>query len=246
MSIPAPALHRLVLVELRKSADTRAGRWLLGTLAAVAIAGVVLLLIFGKAGDQDFGGFVFTAQLPLGLLLPVLGILSMTSEWSQRTALATFSLVPIRSRVLTAKLLGLVALALTLVAASVLTAAIATLIASAGDGGHWGSVLNVIGRVMLFECLAVLIGAGFGLALLNAPSALVGFFILPSLLTALVSLSAALREPVKWLDLVTNTTHLLGDDLTSGIWGKMAVSVAVWGVLPLAVGALRVQRRDVQ
>lgn len=92
MSVPAPALRRLVLVELRKSADTRAGRWLLGTLAAIAIAGVVLLLIFGKAGDQDFGGFVFTAQLPLGLLLPVLGILSMTSEWSQRTALATFAL----------------------------------------------------------------------------------------------------------------------------------------------------------
>lgn len=147
---------------------------------------------------------------------------------------------------MTAKLLGLAALALTLVAASVLTAAIATLIASAGGGGHWGPVLTIIGRVALFECLAVLIGAGFGLALLNAPSALVAFFILPSLLTALVSLSAALREPVKWLDLVTNTTHLLGDDLTSGVWGKMAVSVAVWGALPLAVGALRVQCRDVQ
>jgi ABC-2 type transport system permease protein len=241
----APTLSRLVLVELRKSTDTRAGRWLIGSLAAVAIAGVVLVLVFAKASDQEFGDFLFTAQLPVGLLLPVLGILSMTSEWSQRTALATFALVPVRTRVLTAKLLGLISLALALVAASVLTAVIATAIASANGGGHWGSVAEIIARVMLFQCLAVLTGAGFGLALLNAPGALVAFFLLPSVLSAVVSLISVLQNPATWLDLVTNTTHLLGDDLSAGVWGRMAVSVAVWGVLPLVVGGWRVVRRDV-
>ncbi len=245
MIVAAPTLRRLVRVELRKSADTRAGRWLLGVLAVVAIAGVVLVLIFAKTGDKDFGDFVFTAQLPMGLLLPVLGILAMTSEWSQRSALTTFALVPNRSRVLVAKLLGLVALALALVAASLATAAVATLIGSADGGSHWGGVLAIIGRAGLFECLAVLVGAAFGLALLNAPSALVAFFLLPSVLTALVSLIEPLREPVTWLDLVTNITNLLGNDLTPGVWGRLAVSVAVWGVLPLAVGAARVQRREI-
>jgi ABC-2 type transport system permease protein len=245
MSQPAPTLRQLVLVELRKSIDTRAGRWLLGLLALVSIGGVILLLCLADSSDQDFAGFLYTAQLPMGLLLPVLGILAMTSEWSQRTALTTFALVPNRTRVLTAKLLGLAALALSLVMASVVTAAIATAIASAGGGGAWNAVASTIGRSMLFEVLVVLVGAGFGLALLNAPSALVAFFLLPSVLTALVSLIGSLRRPVTWLDLVTNTTHLLGDELTTGIWAKMAVSIAVWGVVPLTVGAIRVQRRDV-
>jgi ABC-2 type transport system permease protein len=240
-----PALRRLVLVELRKTTDTRSGRWLLGALIVVSVGGVVLLLAFGQADNQGFDDFLYTAQLPMGLLLPVLGILTMTSEWSQRTALTTFALVPQRRRVLNAKLLGLLSLALTLVAASVGTAAIATIIAGAGGGGHWGNVALIIGRAALFECLAVFVGAAFGLALLNAPGALVAFFLLPSVLTALVSLIKPLKDPVTWLDLVTNTTHLLGDDLTAGIWGRIVVSIVVWGVIPLAVGTLRVQHRDI-
>jgi ABC-2 type transport system permease protein len=245
MTIAAPTLRRLVLVELRKSSDTRAGRWLLGVLIVTSIATVVLVLIFGKTGDTDFVDFAFAAQLPMGLLLPVLGILAMTSEWSQRSALTTFALVPNRSRVLVAKLLGLISLALVVVAVSLATSAVATVIGSASGDSHWGGVLAVVGRVALFDCLAVLIGAAFGLALLNAPSALVAFFLLPSVLTALVSLIAPLRGPVHWLNLVVNLTSLLGDDLTTGAWGRIAVSVAVWGIVPLAVGATRVQRREI-
>jgi ABC-2 type transport system permease protein len=245
MSASRPRLRRLVLVELRKSTDTRAGRWLLGLIAVVATAAVVLALVLSDAKDQTFGDFVFAAQLPMALLLPVLGILSMTSEWSQRTALTTFALVPDRPRVLVAKLAGLASLASLLVAASVLAASIATLIAMLGDGGHWGSVPEVIARVVLFECLVVFAGAGFGLALLNPPAAIVGFFILPTLLTALVSISSALKKPVNWLDFVGNTTHLLGDDLTGVIWGKIVVSVAVWGVLPFLIGSLRIRRADI-
>jgi ABC-2 type transport system permease protein len=240
-----PTLRLLVLVELRKSSDTRAGRWLIAVIAFVAIAGVVLLLAFGKAGNKNFDDFAYTAQLPMGLLLPVLGSLAMTGEWSQRSALTTFALVPNRARVLLAKLLGLLSLALVLVVASLVAAALATLIGSAGGGSHWGGVLAIIARCGLFECLAVLIGAAFGLALLNAPAAIVAFFLLPTLLTGLVSLIAALRGPVMWLNLVANISHLLGDDLTAGVWGRMAVSVAVWGVLPLAFGVARVQRREI-
>ena len=56
------------------------------------------------------------------LLLPIVGILLVTSEWSQRTAQVTFTLVPRRGRVLAAKVsasvvLALVAFALALVLA---------------------------------------------------------------------------------------------------------------------------------
>ena len=136
---------------------------MLALLALVSIGGVILVLCTGEAKDQDFSSFLYIAQLPMGLLLPVLGILAMTSEWSQRTALTTFALVPNRNRVLTAKLLGLTALALSLVAASVVAAAIAAVIASAGGAHGWDLVANTIARSMLFEVLVVLVGAGFGL-----------------------------------------------------------------------------------
>ena len=42
----------------------------------------------------------------MNILLPVLGIMSVTSEWSQRTAMVTFTLEPSRSRFLAAKFVG--------------------------------------------------------------------------------------------------------------------------------------------
>jgi hypothetical protein len=61
---------------------------------------------------------------PIGILLPILGILSVTSEWSQRTTLLTFALVPRRERVTAAKalaacLLGALGLVVCLAAAAV-------------------------------------------------------------------------------------------------------------------------------
>ena len=49
--------------------------------------------------------FRSTAEI-MSLILPVLGILLVTSEWSQRTGLTTFALVPQRERVIVAKLIG--------------------------------------------------------------------------------------------------------------------------------------------
>lgn len=50
--------------------------------------------------------------MPLSIVLPVIAALSLTSEWTQRTGLTTFSLVPHRRQIVLAK-----ALALALVAA---------------------------------------------------------------------------------------------------------------------------------
>jgi ABC-2 type transport system permease protein len=239
-----PTQWRLVLVELRKTIDTRAGRWLLGLIAVVALGTVVIFLFVGNLDDARFSDFLYASQVPVIFLLPVLGILTMTGEWSQRTALTTFALVPHRGRVLTAKLLGLLLLALTLVVLSILTALVITLIAQTG-GASWGPLIGPIGRVALFGCLTVFVGAAFGLVFLNTPVALVSFFILPSLITALVSLFAALRGPAMWIDVNANLTHLLGDGLTGTIWARIAVSTLIWGVVLYVIGSVRVQRRDI-
>jgi ABC-2 type transport system permease protein len=99
-----PGLGRLTRVELRKMIDTRAGFWLLLTVAALTVLAVFLLILVGDASDHDLRDMLSVAVAPSSVLLPVVGILLVSSEWSQRTALITFTLVPQRPRVLGAKL----------------------------------------------------------------------------------------------------------------------------------------------
>ena len=58
------------------------------------------------AGRGDHPGDVPTAiGMPLSVVLPMIAILSITSEYSQRTGLTTYTLVPRRGRVIIAKVL---------------------------------------------------------------------------------------------------------------------------------------------
>ncbi|MFD0473812.1 hypothetical protein ACFQ0B_40345 [Nonomuraea thailandensis] len=65
-----------------------------GVLAAVALALVAGRGLF--AGPADLYTLANTAAIAMGVLLPVLGILTVTGEWSHRTALTTFTLEPRR------------------------------------------------------------------------------------------------------------------------------------------------------
>src|SRR6476646_4963523 len=92
---PGIPFSRLYKVELRKSIDTRAGRWLVGiTIGAALIAEGIFLAVAATHNDVTaaYGDFVAAAAFVSSILLPVLGIMLVTSEWSQRTAMTTFSL----------------------------------------------------------------------------------------------------------------------------------------------------------
>ena len=97
-AITAPPMRRLTTVELRKMTDTRAGFWLLLLVVLSALAVVTLILAVGKADDQTFDSMFGACVGIVSVLLPIVGLLVVTSEWSQRTALTTFTLVPERER----------------------------------------------------------------------------------------------------------------------------------------------------
>ncbi|KAB1949724.1 ABC transporter permease [Micromonospora sp. ALFpr18c] len=241
-----PSLVRLTVVELRKLVDTRAGRWLLITIGLIAAAIVTLQLIYAKDADQTFVNFFTPSLLPVGVLLPVLGILSITSEWSQRTALTTYALVPRRERVVAAKLIAVVLTALASVLASLAIAAAGTLVAGAtGGAGTWRVEAALIGNAVIFQVANVLMGAAFGLLLLNPPLAIVGYLLLPTLWSVLSELVRPLRGPAGWLDTSRTMEPLFTDHLTGGQWGRLAVSLLVWLVLPMAAGLVRTLRREV-
>ncbi|MET7706997.1 ABC transporter permease [Micromonospora sp. NPDC005413] len=242
-----PSLLRLTVVELRKLVDTRAGRWLLITIGLVAAAIVTIQLIYAKDAEQTFVNFFTPSLLPVGVLLPVLGILSITSEWSQRTALTTYALVPRRERVVTAKLIAVVLTSLASVLASLAVAAVGTLVASASGGaGTWQIDASLILNAGILQVTSVLMGAAFGLLLLNPPLAIVGYLLLPTLWGVLGELVRPLNGPARWLDTSRTMEPLFSSDTITGEqWGRMAVSLLVWMVLPLAVGLVRTLRREV-
>ena len=95
---------RLVRAEWRKATGTRAARWLLAAVALTTIGGLVIPLLFPRDVTQTRASYLAWAGLGLTRLLPIVLMLAMTAEWSQRTAMTTFTQEPRRGRVLAAKI----------------------------------------------------------------------------------------------------------------------------------------------
>jgi ABC-2 type transport system permease protein len=239
-------ITRLTTVELRKLADTRAGLWLLIVIGLATVATSVILLVWGNEEDQRFAAFFGFGLAPSAALLPVLGILSMTAEWSQRTALTTFTLTPARGRVIAAKLFAGVLIG---VASTVVTAAwsaMANVLAHAlGGNGHWHIAASLLWQGAIMEVLYVLMGLGFGALLLNSPFAIVTFFALPTLWSVLGAQIKVLHRAAAWLDLDSTTGPLTSPHMAAGEYGRLGVSAALWVVVPLLIGSIRVMRREV-
>jgi hypothetical protein len=246
-----PSLLRLTGVELRKLTDTRSGFWLLVVIALLS-AGIVAVVVFVSPDtDQRFDNLFALAQFPVGILLPILGILLVTSEFSQRTALTTFALVPRRHRVVVAKLAAGTLAALAAVVVSLVTTAAGTLLATL-DGGTpdaWSASLPAVLGSAVFQIVSVLMGIAFGLLVQNTPLAIVLSLVLPIAWSTLGELVARLRTAAGWLDTGLTTAPLVepptAGELTAGQWARLAVSVLVWVGIPLVAGLVRTVRREV-
>src|SRR6188768_2573279 len=171
---PPVPFARLVKVELRKTYDTRAGVWLLGITAFLAAAVMVVALIVVLVQDEPIklNDFVGIANFISGFLLPVLGIMLVTSEWSQRTAMVTFTLEAHRGRIVAAKLAAGLLLALIVSATATVSAFIVNGIYSVAHGGgdwHFG-FLELLG-FLLTQVIAMLTGFAFATLLLNTAAA---------------------------------------------------------------------------
>jgi ABC-2 type transport system permease protein len=246
---PAPSLSRLFAIELRRTIDTRAGFWLLVSSALAAIGVAAITLAAHNHQHPTFGLF-FERTIGTGsIALPVLGILAITSEWSQRTAITTFALVPRRERVIAAKLLAGVALALAFVAVCLLTALAATaLVPVLTDGdARWDIAASGVAAAVTFTVMWMLAGAALGLLVMSSAPAIVLSFLIP---TGIVGLSTALpdaHEVLDWIDLgttsgVLNAAH---PAISAQDWAHLAAGVALWVLIPLALGFVRLHRREV-
>jgi ABC-2 type transport system permease protein len=239
-----PGLARLSRVELRKATDTRAGRWLLAVIALTAVLTAAIAALAGHHSERTLRHILSDTASLTALLLPVLGVLLVTSEWSQRTALTTFTLVPRRRRVIAAKLAAgiILGLAAAIVCAAVAAAGTALAAHPAARSAEWHAADAAIGYSLLFQVLSVLLGVGFGLLFLNTPVAIVVYFALPTGWGILTSSVHALHSTGNWLDTATAWDNLTNATMTSTTWAQVATATAVWVLLLLVAGTARVQR----
>ncbi|WP_022925359.1 hypothetical protein [Serinicoccus marinus] len=247
---PGLSFARLFQAELRKTVDTRAGRWLLVVIVALTVLAMGLVMWFGRESGAAYATLLATAVTPQAVLLPVLGILTAASEWSQRTALVTFTQEPRRMRVMAAKALAAVALGLVVVAITFVLAALAHVISASIAGGDID--LGVPGHVYLgavmLQVIYVLMGVGFGALFLNVPLAIAGFFVLPVIMNLLAATVTWISERAAWIDQTIAQMPFMAVDAapTGEQWAQLGVTSIWWVLIPLAVGLWRVARREVK
>jgi hypothetical protein len=238
-----PGLGRLVAVELRKMVDTRAGFWLQVAMVAITVVAVAVRAVVGDAADHTFVSILNVGLQPAAILLPVVGILLVTSEWSQRTGLITFALVPVRSRVLGAKLIASLVLAVAMLAMDLGVVAAGVLAASPGVDGTWSDLAPMVGQAAVYLTTGMVTGVAFGAILLASAPAIVANFALPTAWAAVASLSV-FAGVAPWLDTVRAIGPMSEEVFSATQWAHAGTALALWMVLPLVIGIWRITRRE--
>jgi ABC-type transport system involved in multi-copper enzyme maturation permease subunit len=252
---PKPPFARLVAVELRKMYDTRAGLWLLISTGLLTAAVMVIQLLVIVTQDLTVGyhGFLIAMNTPMGIMLPVLGVMSVTSEWGQRTAMVTFTQTPSRSRVIGAKLASVALLAVVAVVLGLALAAVGNLL----YGGLTGNPVSweVGGGAQIFyffllHLLGLVTGFALGMLLLNTPAAIVIYFVysfvLPTIFGIAYELIGWFHDLRPWVDFAFAQQPLVEGGVSGDEWAHLVVSGLFWLALPFVVGLWRVLRAEVK
>ena len=239
-----PALGRLVGVALRKMLDTRAGFWMQIATVALTMLVVTARSVTGEAADHTFAAVLDVGIKPAAVLLPIAGILLVTSEWSQRTGMITFALVPVRSRVLGAKLIASLVLAGGMLAMAVGVVAAGVLVASPDVDGTWSGVAPLIGQSAVYLTAGMITGVAFGAILLASAPAIVVLFALPMAWMAVVSLSF-FADVAPWVSTARALSPMQEEVMSATQWAHVGTALTLWMLLPLLIGAWRFTRREV-
>jgi len=245
-----PGYARLIRIELRKMYDTRAGFWLLVTAVLLAGLAAALTILTGSDTGRNFSNAMDNSTQAINFLVPVVGILLVTSEWSQRTAQVTFTLVPRRERVLVAKVGAAVLLAL---AAFVVTIALSAVFTAIGGKesidtgqGAWEIGGDVLLQIALFNVISMLIGVGLGAAILLSAPAIVAAFVLPVGVSLICELISSLDDVANWIGQGEALSPLSDHALSGTEWGRVVTATLLWAALPLAVGLWRFVKSEVR
>jgi ABC-2 type transport system permease protein len=253
-------MSALVRAELRKLFTTRLWLWML--LTAIALTALFASLGIAFADDPDntsppldtpegqrnILGSASTAALIIGIL----GVIAMTSEYRHQTVTPTFLATPRRGRVVAAKMITyalvgvLYSAACTAVALAVALPWLAAkdIDVSLGSNGIPQTLLGVGAEVAIYAVL----GVGLGALLKNQIAAVVGLLVYSLIVGPILSAIGAIRDYTKYLPdqagtaLIQATPSEDAELLTQWLGGLVLVG---WAVLFATIGYFLAVRRDV-
>ena len=245
-------LARLVRVELRKMFDTRSGFWLMASLAILGVVATVATALFAPHEELTHNMFAAAIGFPMTIILPMIAILSITGEWSQRTGLTTFTLVPHRGRLLLAKTTASIVVA---VAAMVVALAAGVLgniggTAIAGTDLVWDLSAVEFGTIVIGSLLCLLTGTVLGMVFRSSAGALVVYFVitlvLPNVFGALAASQPGFADIQPWVDAELARSFLFDGPPVGEQWAQVAATTGLWLVLPALLGLRLVLRSEVK
>jgi hypothetical protein len=249
---PIP-LSRVARIELRKMFDTRSGFWLMMSIGITATIATVAVILFASDDDLTYGTFAGAVGFPMALILPMIAALSVTSEWSQRSGLTTFTLVPHRGRVILAKALAAVGVAVVSIPLALAIGAAGNVVGTSINGSSlvWDISFADTLNIVLGQVLGLLAGFMLGVLIRNSPGAIVAYFVyslvLPTLSAVLAESTQWFRDVQPWVDVNYAQAALFSSDtLTGEQWANIAVTGLVWLVLPLLVGLRMLLRSEIK
>jgi ABC-2 type transport system permease protein len=247
-------LTRVTQVELRKMFNTRSGFWLIASIAISALLATGGVILWAPDDQLTYSTFATAIRFPVVVILPLIAILAVTSEWSQRTGLTTFTLIPHRSRIITAKAISSVLIAIAAMGLTFAVGALGNLLSAVVTGTIpvWDVKLTQCLYYILGMILSLLIGFMLGVLIRSSTGAIVAYFILTFVLPTIFGLLADSQQWFHhlqpWIDIqfAQSGLFLFDQALTGEQWANIAVTGATWLLIPLAVGLGFVMRAEVK
>lgn len=249
--LPIPTT-RLVGVELRKMFDTRAGFWLMASVGIVSVLATAAVIIWAPDEAITQNTFSTAIGMPLSVVLPIIAILSVTGEYSQRTGLTTYTLVPWRGRVMAAKVVSTLLVGVAAMFVALAVGALGNVVGSAITGldATWDITLTQFGNIVLANVLGMLMGFMLGVLFRSSAGAIVGYFVyslvLPVAFGTLAAFQEWFRDLQPWVDVNFAVTRLFDQTMTAEYWQQLGVSTLVWLWIPLAIGLRAILRAEVK
>ncbi|KZF02448.1 ABC transporter permease [Rhodococcus sp. EPR-157] len=249
---PIP-IARLVKVELRKMFNTRSGFWMLTSIGVLSVIATGAVVIFAPDSDVTYASFASAVGFPMSVILPMIAILAVTSEWSQRSGLTTFTLVPSRGRVIGTKAVATLLVGLGSVAVAFTVGALGNVVGSAlaGVDTVWDISLSMAPQMVLGNLVGMAIGFTLGVVLRNSAAAIVGYFVvslvMPGILVLLAQVRSWFEDLQPWIDWNETQVALFeGATNTGEEWAMLGSTTMIWIVIPLVIGVLLLRRSEVK
>ncbi len=238
------------------------------------LAALICLAVLASAGGFPGHTFYYVQTLKqrrellgagyfgIEVLAPIIGVLCVTGEYRHKTMTTTFVLRPVRTQVLTAKVVVTALWSILLALLTLVAVAIVGLPWNAALGGATSQVTDQVGAVVPgllgSAVLLGLFGLGFGTLVKNQIAAILltigGTLILESILIALAR--AIFHYNLNWLPNAAGAA--LAGDIARGFggggrgagfhlltWWQGGLVMLAWGLIPLTLGYFTTFRRDV-